>query len=729
MKVIRDMRSRTLNQSLLRCLALSASLMVPLARAGTTGVDLGTAAPPATLGGYTLTPFGADASPLDSTLSSLPAPFGGAVTFSTPVRHDQVGNPNGFYATWSHGYSGAVYDTTADINDITLTLPAQTTAFYFYAEPNQWADFSITAETQDGATVTSTVAGNGGASGFGFYAEPGAFLSSIHVTTTDLDFALGEFGIAGVHIAGVPEGGSTLLLMLLSVMGLGAVRSALRTRGVTACRRSIMAISAALLLCFAGWSQSAQAGAVRGLAGFTANHYGPNDDGSYPTVGGNNGTPPGTPTLVPIGFTIDFYGVVVNSVYLNNNGNVTLDAPLATFTPFGLTATSRKIIAAFFADVDTRAGNTVTFGNDTVDGHPAFGVNWAGVGAGVGYFNQHIDKLNSFQLILISRNDIGSEDFDIEFNYDQVQWETGDASGGVNGLGGSSAHVGYSNGSGVDGTFSEFPGSGVPGSFIDGGPQSLVAHAFNSGLAGRYVFFVRNGNVIPPPEPEVPPILELNPSTQSLTEGQQATVTAHLFLPASAPVPGPVAGAQVSFTVTSGPNAGLQATGTTSASGEVSFTYTGSGGPGQDVIGASSNPSGTQAISATPATVTWAALPVENPPTITRVIAGNRGYYKLTASSEDFDDPNDLKIFIADTASGQVAGPFASGLVFRIVKRAVPSVGPGTATAAVTIAVVGDAVAYAVEPPARCRSAYHPKRDVTHIRDAPLLRFLWGGSG
>jgi hypothetical protein len=71
------------------------------------------------------------------------------------------------------------------------------------------------------------------------------------------------------------------------------------------------------------------------------------------------------------------------------------------------------------------------------------GVNWIGFG----YFPQAVDKLNSFQLIITDRSDIGVSDFDFEFNYHQIQWETGDASGGSDGLGGSSARAGWSNGS------------------------------------------------------------------------------------------------------------------------------------------------------------------------------------------------------------------------------------------------------------------------------------------
>jgi hypothetical protein len=237
--------------------------------------------------------------------------------------------------------------------------------------------------------------------------------------------------------------------------------------------------------------------------GFDSTADGRNDDGTWTTpVGCTNPSNAGTcaGTAVPLGFTANFFGLNFTSAFINTNGNITFDTPLSTFTPFGLTATSRQIIAPFFADVDTRnAGSgVVTFGNGTVDGHTAFGVNWIGVG----YFNQHVDKLNSFQLILTDRSDLAPGDFDIEFNYDQIQWETGDASGGVNGLGGSSARAGFSNGTGNPGSFFELPGSGAPGSFLDTNlATGLILHSLNSNVLGRYNFFARSGEIVTVGEP------------------------------------------------------------------------------------------------------------------------------------------------------------------------------------------------------------------------------------
>ena len=233
---------------------------------------------------------------------------------------------------------------------------------------------------------------------------------------------------------------------------------------------------------------AAQAGAIRNLSGFTTIVYGPNDDGTYPCTGPDDGVPDGTPVTVPIGFSINFYGNTFTSLYVNNNGNVTFGLPLSDYTPYGLTNTLTEIIAPFFADVDTRVGNLVTFGNDTVDGHAAFGVNWIGVG----YFDQETDKLNSFQLVLIDRSDRNPGDFDIEFNYDQAQWETGDASGGEDGLGGDSVAVGYSNGSALPGTSLQLQGSLIPGELLDNNPGGLIHSDLNTNVLGRYLFPIVN---------------------------------------------------------------------------------------------------------------------------------------------------------------------------------------------------------------------------------------------
>lgn len=237
----------------------------------------------------------------------------------------------------------------------------------------------------------------------------------------------------------------------------------------------------AALLASAALAVPASAAVIR--SGFDAGTLPRNDDGST--------------GLVSLGFTANFFGTAYTQAYVNNNGNITFDSALSTYTPFPLLNASRVIIAPFFADVDTsRAGNPTVYGTGTVDGRAAFGVNWLDVD----YFSSstaHTNR-NFFQLVLIDRADTGAGNFDFEYNYRQIQWESGQASGSdPNGRGGSCVRVGYSNGSSAS---YELPGSATCGAFLDGGPSQLRT-VTNVNLPGRLLFQVRNGEVINPPSP------------------------------------------------------------------------------------------------------------------------------------------------------------------------------------------------------------------------------------
>lgn len=193
---------------------------------------------------------------------------------------------------------------------------------------------------------------------------------------------------------------------------------------------------------------------------------------------------------------LNFNGVNYSGAYVNNNGNVTFTTALETFTPSGITGGSLPMLAPFFADVDTSSGNTVHYGTNTIGGHNVFGVNWIGVG----YFEAHTDLLNSFQLIVTDRTDTGAGNFDFEFNYDAIQWETGDASDGLGGFGGVPAHAGWTNGAG---SYFEFAGSGLTGSFEDtNSTLGLIYGSRLSNTPGQYIFEVRNGQIVDGNVPE-----------------------------------------------------------------------------------------------------------------------------------------------------------------------------------------------------------------------------------
>ena len=211
----------------------------------------------------------------------------------------------------------------------------------------------------------------------------------------------------------------------------------------------------------------------------------------------------GSTAALPLGFNIDFFGQTFDSTYVNTNGNLTFESPYSTFTPGSIAGAGQPIIAPFWADVMTSAGGApVVYGTcdaqstspdcAVFDGHAAFVADWPGVTC----FETTQGGLDYFQVALVDRSDTNSpgqtgDNFDIYFNYDQVNWETGQASGGdANCLGGSSAHVGWSDG--VNQTL-ELVGSGTNGAFLDNGPDALIKGSMDSLVPGEYVFPVRSG--------------------------------------------------------------------------------------------------------------------------------------------------------------------------------------------------------------------------------------------
>lgn len=216
------------------------------------------------------------------------------------------------------------------------------------------------------------------------------------------------------------------------------------------------------------------------VAGFTTTALPANDDNSTGFVDFGLGS-------------LNFFGVNYSGAYLNNNGNMTFGGPLSTFTPSAITAGSTPMLASFFADVDTRGSGSglMAYGAGAFDGHDAFGQTWSSVG----YYNTQTNLLNTFQTLLVKRDDVAAGDFDIYFNYDSIQWNTGSASGGSGGFGGTPARAGFTNGAG---SYYELTGSGIDGAFVNGGSNALNANSLNSGVAGRYLFQVRNGTISVP---------------------------------------------------------------------------------------------------------------------------------------------------------------------------------------------------------------------------------------
>lgn len=230
----------------------------------------------------------------------------------------------------------------------------------------------------------------------------------------------------------------------------------------------------------------------------------------------------GSSSAIPYSFT--FYGNSYSSLWVNNNGNLTFDGSMSVYTPYAFPS-DRVIIAPYFADVDTRGDGTVSG-----DGHDdvyysvrtgssdlnaisaiinaAFGSSFSATSAfvatwdHVGYYSHHSDlsQSNTFQVALATD---GMASYAI-FNYldDGMYWETGDASGGSGGFGGSEAAAGFYAGDNVNYYI-------LPGSW-NAGIANILEQGSNCGVAGQWVFQINNTNILQPPSPvPIPPTIFL----------------------------------------------------------------------------------------------------------------------------------------------------------------------------------------------------------------------------
>jgi hypothetical protein len=223
---------------------------------------------------------------------------------------------------------------------------------------------------------------------------------------------------------------------------------------------------------------------------------------------------------------IQYYDREHTTIFINNNGGVSFQAGVRAYVPqpFPLRETSGvRMIAPFWADVDTRGSVASTLEDKAtpnrvyyrvVDAReradpdaarlaaevaaafpaePAFVpsavvvATWYRVGA----FNQGTFPLNTFQLVLGSD---GRRTF-VVFNYAELHWLTGSASGGVN------PNCGFDAGDGATSTT-------LPGSFTEGVRQ--LVNRSNVGVPGVWAFRVDSsitsagcaagsvGSVVPP---------------------------------------------------------------------------------------------------------------------------------------------------------------------------------------------------------------------------------------
>ena len=229
---------------------------------------------------------------------------------------------------------------------------------------------------------------------------------------------------------------------------------------------------------------SAQAELMTGLggeAGFGSGVLPGNDDGSSAEIDIGAAFPRGLP----------YFGQTYRSIYVNNNGSITFGGATGLFTPQLFPQTGNRMIAPFWADVDTRTGGRPARNGVYWDLRPGqLVVTWYRVG----FYPNDDSRQNTFQLIITS-NEILDQDnlWRVEIRYGRLEWTTGGASGGSGGFGGTPAQAGFDAGDGR--TFVILPGSGsravlnlaqtsnvgFPGIWViniyQGTPQAIVADA------------------------------------------------------------------------------------------------------------------------------------------------------------------------------------------------------------------------------------------------------------
>ena len=209
-------------------------------------------------------------------------------------------------------------------------------------------------------------------------------------------------------------------------------------------------------------------------------------------TGGGNANGAGSPTgrnddgfsgPINLGFSLDFFGHTYTQFWANNNGNISFNNGIAAFTPTGPQGASEPIISPFFADVDTRNAASGVLHIRTDIANEVI-LTWDAVG----YFGEHADKLDSFQLVLRGPGfTVPAGEGQIGFFYKGMNWETGDASGGSGGFGGSPAAVGFGDGQ-------------SNGEILEGSIQNGISGIVND----HHIWFDLNGGIPTPtgvPEP------------------------------------------------------------------------------------------------------------------------------------------------------------------------------------------------------------------------------------
>ncbi len=197
--------------------------------------------------------------------------------------------------------------------------------------------------------------------------------------------------------------------------------------------------------------------------------------GNAPGIGNATGrNDDGFSGPISLGFNLTFFGQTYSSMYINNNGNVSFGNGISAYVPTGPQGASQPIISPYFDDVDTRGSasgvaHLLQLANEDI-------ITWDNVG----YFDDHSDKLDSFQLILRGPGyTVPTGEGAIGFWYKTMGWEATDTA--------TVAAIGFGDGA-------------SNGEVL----QGSLANGLDTIVNDTHIWFDQNLAVVPPTPPTTP---------------------------------------------------------------------------------------------------------------------------------------------------------------------------------------------------------------------------------
>eukprot|EP00079_Xenopus_tropicalis_P019607 XP_012809475.1 PREDICTED: mucin-4-like isoform X3 [Xenopus tropicalis] len=205
----------------------------------------------------------------------------------------------------------------------------------------------------------------------------------------------------------------------------------------------------------------------------------------------------GASEAIQLSMNISIFGKSFSSLYIDTNGLISFNLPIYTYTPAHLPAIGNMFIAPFWADVYNVFQSDIYYRESTEASllsqatsdirryfhNMNFSAKWVFVVTWhkVPYFGSSSSKVNTFQAVITTDGNLTY----VMFNYGDIEWTTGTASGGssVSGLGGIPALAGINSGNFTG--FYEIPGS-MSASIIN------LASTSNVGFSGRWAFQVND---------------------------------------------------------------------------------------------------------------------------------------------------------------------------------------------------------------------------------------------